>query len=411
MSEAVWAEAVWNVFLRLSLISCPVRLVPATAPIDREFEALLSESGGIIDLSRFVRRDPVEDARVATRYDVYPNGPVAAETLDAMLQAMRRAGRDGVAFASEGERERMLLIEPYGGGLRLLVLRRPMTTPGAYDEPAERALPPEMVRIAENAIGRRAHEEDANALHERYELRLRALIAAKTGGAVLPEPGAPQPSLAESAAAATLLAAPAEIGPDGARPEAQPAAEGKAAADAPVAVELSPREIATEILLRIIDIGDRRFDGAGWAGAPGGGQRVEAISIRPGDELTPDTVEFRVFAAEGRATPWVSNGSYAGTSGRELALTGFAARPSQEAGDRFDVAYEGWFAEAGAVGPLRNGETCVSPVPDDPLEALRVSLIERPREVRDDVVASDDENTSPSFRAEKEGPAPQGAGG
>jgi len=42
--------------------------------------------------------------------------------------------------------------------------------------------------------------------------------------------------------------------------------------------------------------------------------------------------------------------------------------------------YEGWFAEGGAVGPLRNGETCVSPVPDDPLEALRVSLIERQHE-------------------------------
>ena len=41
--------------------------------------------------------------------------------------------------------------------------------------------------------------------------------------------------------------------------------------------------------------------------------------------------------------------------------------------------YEGWFAEGGAVGPLRNGESCLSPVPDDPLEALRVSFIERQR--------------------------------
>ena len=39
--------------------------------------------------------------------------------------------------------------------------------------------------------------------------------------------------------------------------------------------------------------------------------------------------------------------------------------------------YEGWFAEGGAVGPLRNGESCLSPVPDDPIEALRVSFIER----------------------------------
>src|SRR3954454_22164953 len=144
MSEAVWAEAVWNVFLRVSLISCPVRLVPAIAPIDREFEALLSQSGGIIDLAHFVRRDPVEGARVGTRYDIYPNGPVAAEALDALLRAMRRTDRDAVAFSAQGERERMLLIEPYGGGLRMSVLRRPMVTPGIYDEPVERDIQPEM---------------------------------------------------------------------------------------------------------------------------------------------------------------------------------------------------------------------------------------------------------------------------
>src|SRR3954449_5157461 len=110
-----------------------------------------------------------------------------------MRQSMRRAGRDAVAFTAQGERERMLLIEPYGGGLRLSVLRRPVGTPGTYDEPVEREIPPEMIEIAEAAIGRRAHEEDANALHERYELRLRALIARRTAGDAPPEAGPLEP--------------------------------------------------------------------------------------------------------------------------------------------------------------------------------------------------------------------------
>jgi non-homologous end joining protein Ku len=388
MSEAVWAEAVWNVFLRVSLISCPVRLVPAIAPIDREFEALLSQSGGIIDLTHFVRRDPVEGARVGTSYDIYPNGPVAAEALDVLLRAMRRTGRDAVAFTAQGEHERMLLIEPHGGGLRLSVLRRPVVTPGTCDEPVEREIPPEMIEIAEAAIGRRAHEEDANALHERYELRLRALIAQRTGGTASPETSPLEPSLLEpgATAAAMLLAPQAETAPDALRRDMEPGVEPEAEADAAVVTDPLPREIGTEILLRILDLGDRSFDGPGWAGMPGGGRRIEAISIRPRDELEPDAVEFRVFASEGRATPWVSNGSYAGTSGRELALTGFAARPTPEIGERFDVVYEGWFAEGGAVGPLRNGESCLSPVPDDPLEALRVSLIERRQEEPDEAV-------------------------
>ena len=217
MSEAVWAESVWNVFLRLSLISCPVRLVPATAPIDREFETLLAESGGIIDLTHFVRDDPVEGTRVGTRYDIYPNGSVAADALDALLRAMRRAGRNAVAFTARGERERMLVIEPYGGGLRLSVMRQPLVTPGTYDEPAERAVPPDMIEMAETVIGRLAHEEDANALHERYEARLQALVAERSGGAAPSEaaPLEPGPTGADllepgAAAAATLLAPQAE---------------------------------------------------------------------------------------------------------------------------------------------------------------------------------------------------------
>jgi non-homologous end joining protein Ku len=377
MSEAAWSETVWNVFLRMSLISCPVRLVPATAPIDREFESLLSESGGIIDLTHFVHRASVEPARIATSYDLYPNGPVAAETLDALRQAMRRADRDAVAFASRGERERMLLIEPYGGGLRLSVMRRPLVVPGVYAEPAERQVPAELVDMAEAAIARFLHEEDADALHERSENRMQALIAERTGGTLS----------SETSAAAIPLAPPAEALPPQAPETPPPDIESEAAADAAITHPL-PREIGTEILLRIIDIGDRRFDGPGWAGMPGSGRRIEAISIRPRDELEPEAVEFRVFAAEGRATPWVGNGSYAGTSGRELALTGFAARPTPEIGERFDVVYEGWFAEGGAVGPLRNGESCVSPVPDDPIEALRVSLIERRSEEPDEVIAA-----------------------
>lgn len=365
MSEAAWSETVWNIVLRLSLVSCPVRLVPAVAPIDREFETLLSEGGGVLDVTHFVRSDSVERARVATSYDLYPNGPVAAETLDALREAMRRAGRDAVSFVSHGEGERMLLIEPYGGGLRLSVMRRPLVAPGTYEEPAERQVPTELIEIAEAVIARHLHDEDANELHERYENRLRALIAGKTGAAS-PES---EPALAAAAMMAASPAQPAE--------PAAPEGEPEAAADAAIGADMLPREIGAEILLCLIDIGDRRFNGPGWAGMPGSGRRVEAISIRPREELTPDTVEFRVFAAEGRATPWVGNGNYAGTSGRNLPLTGFAARPAPAIADRFDVVYEGWFVEGGAVGPLRNGETCLSPVPDDPIEALRVSFIER----------------------------------
>ena len=46
-------------------------------------------------------------------------------------------------------------------------------------------------------------------------------------------------------------------------------------------------------------------------------------------------------------------------------------------GERLEIAYEGSFFEGGVVGPKRNGELCVSPVADDPLEAVRVTIIDQ----------------------------------
>jgi hypothetical protein len=137
------------------------------------------------------------------------------------------------------------------------------------------------------------------------------------------------------------------------------------------------RELGTEILLHIMGLGDRRFVEAGWAGHPGSRRQIEAMSIRPRQELEPSAVEFRVFAQEGRATAWVSNGNYAGTRGRQLPLTGFAVRPAPELRDRFDIVYEGCFFDGGVIGPKENGEICTSPIPNDPLEAVRISIVER----------------------------------
>jgi hypothetical protein len=160
------------------------------------------------------------------------------------------------------------------------------------------------------------------------------------------------------------VAPPPEPEPPPPEPEPEPAAPPE-------------NDVGTEILLHIMGLGDRRYVEPGWAGNPGSRRQIEALSIRPRDGLTPSAIEFRVFAQEGRATAWVSNGNYAGTRGRNLPLTGFAVRPSTELGERLEIAYEGSFFEGGVVGPKRNGELCVSPIADDPLEAVRVTIIDQ----------------------------------
>jgi DNA end-binding protein Ku len=196
-------------------------------------------------------------------------------------------------------------------------------------------------------------------------------------------PAAPLPAPAAAAPAPAPGPKPVETVPPpaaAAAPPPPPVAPPPAAAaprPAPAPPEPTTHDVGTEILLHIMGLGDRRYVEPGWAGNPGSKRQIEALSIRPRDGLAASAIEFRVFAQEGRATAWVSNGNYAGTRGRNLPLTGFAVRPVTELGERLEIAYEGSFFEGGVVGPKKNGELCVSPVADDPLEAVRVTILDQ----------------------------------
>jgi hypothetical protein len=206
---------------------------------------------------------------------------------------------------------------------------------------------------------------------------------------MLAEPPLPGPELAPSPEPESLVVVSAVVEATPPEPELEltptvtvavvqaPSPEPEPPPEPAPAPATGPQDVGTEILLHIMGLGDRRYVEPGWAGNPGSKRQIEALSIRLRDRLTPSAIEFRVFAQEGRATAWVSNGNYAGTRGRNLPLTGFAVRPSSELGERLEIAYEGSFFEGGVVGPKRNGELCVSPVADDPLEAVRVTILDQ----------------------------------
>ncbi len=138
-----------------------------------------------------------------------------------------------------------------------------------------------------------------------------------------------------------------------------------------------PEEVGTEIVLHIERAGDRRYPGQGWVGNRGKKLRIEAFSIRPVNALLARDIEFKALGPKGRETPWVTDAKLCGTRGQGLPLTGFAVRLTPPVAERFDVVYEGAFFEGGVVGPRRNGELCIPPIADDPLEAINVRLVPR----------------------------------
>jgi DNA end-binding protein Ku len=161
-------RATWNGHLRLSLVSCPIYLSPATSETkrirlnqinaetgnrlkqqlvdsetgkvverqqvakgyehdisDEELKALQVESSKVIDLTRFVDRDEVDPVYLDAPYYVYPDGKLAVEAFQVIGQAMAAKGLSAIGKVTLANRERRVPIEPREIGLLMTTLRSP----------------------------------------------------------------------------------------------------------------------------------------------------------------------------------------------------------------------------------------------------------------------------------------------
>jgi hypothetical protein len=134
--------------------------------------------------------------------------------------------------------------------------------------------------------------------------------------------------------------------------------------------------LRAQILAHVQRRGDVRFADGEWAGAPGEGLAIEALSILPLEGIQPHEIEYRVTTAGGDGA-WLAGGNLAGSRGVAVPLTGFCVRLRQGAEVRYDCEYSGRFLSGEIVGPVANGEACVGTSPIDPLEALQVRIVER----------------------------------
>jgi len=225
-------RASWNGFLRLSLVSCPVALVPATTEakrvrfnqlnsetgnrvqqqlvdsqtgevVDRdqivkgyeyergryvtidddELKALQIESSKIIDLERFVDGDEVDPVYLDTPYYVYPDGELAAETFRVIGEAMEHKNKVGLGRVTMSGRERLVLVEPRDGGLVMSTVRSAdEVRPAGFGPAAKGEIDPDMVGIAETIIDRRSGHFEPASFRDRYQDALRELVAQKTKG-------------------------------------------------------------------------------------------------------------------------------------------------------------------------------------------------------------------------------------
>jgi DNA end-binding protein Ku len=223
----------WEGHLRLSLVTCPVALYPATSeaetvrfnlinpetnnrirmqtldagtgePVKRgdlvkgyaiakdeyvildkeDFESVKLESTKVIDIEEFVPAASIDRLYWDTPYHLMSSGETGIEAFAVIRAAMVKKGMLAIGRLVMSTRERVCAIESHGDGLVLTTLRtaeevRSEEEVGSPDLPKP---DPRMLDIAEKIIEQQKGNFDPSHFNDRYEEALRALIEEKKKG-------------------------------------------------------------------------------------------------------------------------------------------------------------------------------------------------------------------------------------
>ncbi|PAQ04132.1 Ku protein [Mesorhizobium mediterraneum] len=291
-------RASWKGYLKLSLVSCPVRLYPATSaserisfnqlhkkthnrinmkPVDPELglversdlvkgyeyedkqyiiiddtdlDAVRIESNHTMNIEAFVDEGEVDVIYQDAPYYLAPDGAMAEETFAVLREAMRQSGKLAIARLVLSSRERVVMIGARENGMFVCTLRNPNEVRGTAEYfgniPAGKP-DPEMLQLAEALIKQKETTFDPKNYEDRYEIALMAMIREKLKGhkpiiAAAPERGnvinlmdALKASLSQSAKPPAKSKSKAD---EAAKPAAKKAAAGGAAKENPLKANL-----------------------------------------------------------------------------------------------------------------------------------------------------------------------------
>ncbi|ODT82064.1 MAG: Ku protein [Pelagibacterium sp. SCN 64-44] len=224
----------WKGYLKLSLVTCPVAMMPATLPDERvrfhtlnartgnrvvsqyvdavtgkplgeddevkgyqrgeddyvmledeELDAVALDSTRTIDIATFVPRDAIEWIWYDTPHYLLPNDPVGEEAFSVIRDAMASTGTVGISRLVLYRRERALMLEPRGKGIILWTLRYgdEVRSEGDYFHPlATSNEDPRLMAMVKTLIEERLVSWSAKLVDDPVQEKLLDIIAAKKKG-------------------------------------------------------------------------------------------------------------------------------------------------------------------------------------------------------------------------------------
>src|SRR6266704_1877823 len=230
-------RAYWKGYLKLSLVSCPIALYPASSsservsfnrintktgnrlkqqmvdadsgePVDKEdikrgyeyakgqyivvedeeIDKIKIESTHTIEIDNFVPRSEIDDRYLDSPYYISPTDQVGQEAFSVIRDAMREKQMVGLARVVLTRREHVVMLEPFDKGLLATTLRYPYEIrdhADYFEDIPDLKLPAEMLKLAAHIVDNKAGHFDPKAAEDHYEKALVDLLKNKQAGVVV----------------------------------------------------------------------------------------------------------------------------------------------------------------------------------------------------------------------------------
>jgi DNA end-binding protein Ku len=221
----------WKGYLKLSLVSCPIALTPATSGSekvsfrqinketgnrvrykkvdsetdeevssdqigkgyeigkneylimdDEELEAIELESTHTIEIDQFVPFSQIDKRYYDQPYYIFPNDDVGVEAFSVIREAMPSKGVVALGRVVMAKREKVIALEPHGKGLIGTALHYPYEVRKSSDyfnDIPDVKLAPDMLKLAEHIVEQKMGHFAPEEFEDRYELALIEVIKKK----------------------------------------------------------------------------------------------------------------------------------------------------------------------------------------------------------------------------------------
>jgi DNA end-binding protein Ku len=234
MEWSVAPRAYWKGYLKLSLVSCPIALFPATSEREKisfhqinkhtgnrikykkvdaetgdevespdiikgyevgkgqyieiqpeELEAIALESKRTIEIDEFVPKGQIDELYLNSPYYVVPDGQVGAQAFAVIREAINKKGMVAIGKVVFTSREHIMALEARGKGLMGITLRYPYEIrkeEDYFDEIPDENIPKDMLDLATHIIDTKTRDFEPGRFEDQYEDAVRELLKRKQQG-------------------------------------------------------------------------------------------------------------------------------------------------------------------------------------------------------------------------------------